>query len=834
MPTYAAAVYEPEDFNFSFITTTHHLQLKSENVKTQVRAQAARRLKYKDWIQGRSKAYRDGQPAAEKLRRREPPLSLHNEDVIVKNKRSKILDLADNHHSSHRSFPQKANCKFCSRVQGFWRQSPVSLLDGDVDPFTCLPQLTNPHVNNRMLFQYSANNGRPWPFRSWMVLASLAPSCVSKNGLDFASTGSLMDAAKASAFLHRIGLLTASLVSSIHLDTVSGRPEDSLVTTSTMTDIVAMINTVMADPLSSAGNLVIMSVTQLLTSEIVTGNYERIEMHTKGLIEMLHGRGGLKAMLRQDIPQQALARCSVIATFLAAALHEVRASALSEVDAPFNRPTRFLETLPFLESPLFCLTSEYVFLSRKRMRSAASFDILDYMQQLTRKFLGDEKARAKVDTGEEVDENTSYNAAEVLDKLRDLSSAAEPSSSVAKDWVYECIRLASLVYTTALLHRVPFSVAMCHTHDPKTGSSGRSLIRLLSKSLSRTQIPSDWDAMGGALLWVGLVGGAASRPPRTLPAAREFREDEDEGYWGGSENSIALGASPTTTPPANSEVKESWTSEDEVARKWLTMAAVGYQGMPSTEHAEILGVTPTPRNSQSDSPKSSFNTRDITTSNDAALRMATRRYLTFDFLERIKALADITRVQNVRDRSNSISFVSKQIRAEYYEACIKETKRVIRSPTAKFLDINTYFFILPFLCYLSEGYPKELPTTLVFETAEFFEERLIEILLRPLSKVRLAARFAFIYRNGDMWPSLLYYIRSSLLGSSWGRKLRYIRENHTSQQPEEGPLPDFSIFADNRTRQRPEGKCVYKFYPKALDKPALDMLSTDESAIEAR
>ena len=80
------------------------------------------------------------------------------------------------------------------------------------------------------------------------------------------------------------------------MDLMRGLPEESLATMAARTDIVTMVNELIADPLSQSNDLIIMAITHLLCCEAVLGNKARVELHSKGLAQVLRQRGNLEAM----------------------------------------------------------------------------------------------------------------------------------------------------------------------------------------------------------------------------------------------------------------------------------------------------------------------------------------------------------------------------------------------------------------------------------------------------------------------------------------------------------------------------------------------------------
>ena len=109
-------------------------------------------------------------------------------------------------------------------------------------------------------------------------------------------------------------------------------------------------------------------------------------------------------------------------------------------------------------------------------------------------------------------------------RLAALPSAAGPGTAVTNDWVYECCRLAALISSTAIFHRISFSAAARGPYLPASATATAiPLTRSLSAALAQTDFSDGWGDMAGCLLWVALVGGAAANGLTQLQADAQAR-----------------------------------------------------------------------------------------------------------------------------------------------------------------------------------------------------------------------------------------------------------------------------------------------------------------------
>jgi hypothetical protein len=120
-------------------------------------------------------------------------------------------------------------------------------------------------------------------------------------------------------------------------------------------------------------------------------------------------------------------------------------------------------------------------------------------------------------------------AKDIHDNLASLPSAYAQGHVASQDWVYEACRIASLIYTVAIIGRVPFSVAARSrsfrnisnsdsTANPEATkqSPAASPAEALYEVLKLTDTANIWKEMGGVLYWVCAVGAAAARTPVAL------------------------------------------------------------------------------------------------------------------------------------------------------------------------------------------------------------------------------------------------------------------------------------------------------------------------------
>jgi len=208
----------------------------------------------------------------------------------------------------------------------------------------------------------------------------------------------------------------------------------------------------------------------------------------------------------------------------------------------------FDQNQPLPESPLYCPRSEFYTIVRCDLCSEYTYDLLCDMRDLTDLFLAHHN---EMDSVQDIDSTIPrFNSApspyeyeqrvtDIQARLAAMPSAYCPGLPVSNDWVYESCRIAAIIYTTAIVLRVPFSSASDPTKSPilsNAFSSSHSfgsqaptrLTDILYQTLEKTPVRELWRLMSGTLYWVTAVGAAAARTPVTLDVSAKPRLRDDE------------------------------------------------------------------------------------------------------------------------------------------------------------------------------------------------------------------------------------------------------------------------------------------------------------------
>lgn len=161
---------------------------------------------------------------------------------------------------------------------------------------------------------------------------------------------------------------------------------------------------------------------------------------------------------------------------------------------PANSPTlhRARQLCPYI-SPLYAPHGDFATLSTNC--SAQTLEIINDMYTLTQVSI------------HQSHHNSTFNLTRRHHQIHErlLRSPSMQSS----DYMHESIRLASLIYSHAILHRTTFASSANTLHqDPAMGNT--TLIFTLLTAVEHTDVANCWGDMRGVFLWVCLIGGAAS------------------------------------------------------------------------------------------------------------------------------------------------------------------------------------------------------------------------------------------------------------------------------------------------------------------------------------
>jgi hypothetical protein len=191
------------------------------------------------------------------------------------------------------------------------------------------------------------------------------------------------------------------------------------------------------------------------------------------------------------------------------------------------------------ESPIFCPNVDFLTIRSSKNCSNLTYSILCDMRNLTMMLLEQEAAPGEAHTAAHDDTHIALDYCAMVNAVKErviaLPSAHVPGLPISNDWIYEACRITALIYTAAILWRVPFSTAAGPSHttmlcEPAQTGTPPRLVQALYETLERSDVSEVWNDMAGVLYWISTVGAAAARPPAAITDKAPHLQTPEEAY----------------------------------------------------------------------------------------------------------------------------------------------------------------------------------------------------------------------------------------------------------------------------------------------------------------
>ena len=211
------------------------------------------------------------------------------------------------------------------------------------------------------------------------------------------------------------------------------------------------------------------------------GDFQETQNHLLGLEKLVDSEGGLQGLGMAGV----LRALCILHNQGFAAFNDVPLQPQLGSATEWNLPPAILNMLMPLVSPL-ATTSDLSTLQIDGRCSTRTLSMLGFFQTLSKLIL---------DGGSTADVSRFMCSADSEAELRTMHRANK------LDYVEESCRLAGLVFTTAIMQHKSFAAS----------DMSQELVGLLHRAIQHTDFGSHWgEPLMGVLLWVYLVGGAAS------------------------------------------------------------------------------------------------------------------------------------------------------------------------------------------------------------------------------------------------------------------------------------------------------------------------------------
>ncbi|PVH96416.1 hypothetical protein DM02DRAFT_119322 [Periconia macrospinosa] len=365
--------------------------------------------------------------------------------------------------------------------------------------------------------------------------------------------------------------LSTLCIASAHLDAINGREIESVQTLALRQEVMHLIGQGLVNPQSRTNDSNIIALTQLIASEIVTGQEIALSFHEAGMEIMITQRGGLEQL-------GVKARIAPVVTWVmleSAVLQEKLPMATYANYAASHCTKTHPSTATIPESPLYCPRGEYETIKRASTGvTPRTLDLLKDVRMMIDLFLHETKQNrynslSLKNIHKKITEQ--YLSAAELRKTRPLT---------VNDWRYEAVRINAIIMSIAIIRRVPLSEALhaaaeiestkstpptplptsevaplnarhdspttnystgsAYTADPLNFQSDirsttptlspqstrsialplitptTALLAHLKYALESSNLSQCWSEVGGVLLWIALTVGASSRQSDAL------------------------------------------------------------------------------------------------------------------------------------------------------------------------------------------------------------------------------------------------------------------------------------------------------------------------------
>ncbi|TKX23872.1 fungal specific transcription factor domain-containing protein 26 [Elsinoe australis] len=291
-----------------------------------------------------------------------------------------------------------------------------------------------------------------------------------------------------------------------------------------LTEVPKLIKNSLSDPSEGFSDSNIVAVVQLIAGQIMSDYTWIVPWHRSYLKHMVSVRGGLEELGGDEVVAVGICQTDFEAAIMAN-------EALDPTYLEYAR--EYVDRHPYLkfpapESPLICRDSGMGSIASIKLCNSQSLHLIILGHQLTDTCLKLNRLEQRKNSptgphppaaGQSAND-LQFIIVDIANKIHEMLPADTPGHSGHKDSCYEAIRLASIVYAHAIVHRVPIHEALhisCRVSNnlnvrtpPCAVTPGQ-----IQETVQQTNMDEAWDRLGGTLYWILMIAAAASHEPST-------------------------------------------------------------------------------------------------------------------------------------------------------------------------------------------------------------------------------------------------------------------------------------------------------------------------------
>ncbi|PNS20316.1 D-arabinitol dehydrogenase 1 [Sphaceloma murrayae] len=261
---------------------------------------------------------------------------------------------------------------------------------------------------------------------------------------------------------------------------------------------------------SSDGNIV--SVAQLLMGQLSTPYTALIGSHQSALRQMVNARGGFANLDGNGVLSMNIALINIEANILRGEAADPMY--LEFVELYLTQNTNLAEPSP--EGPLHWLGPDMRRLAASTLCRPETLRMVVLMQELTVKVIRLHELEEREMGDILIAKDHALEKARLNDKIwnlilrtHEMPGAVDLHTDSASDWIYETVRLTSLLFCHAVWHRKPLHA------DLQCSLGCRQIItpEKIQEAVLRTPIRTAWGLLTGVMYWVLMIGAAACHDP---------------------------------------------------------------------------------------------------------------------------------------------------------------------------------------------------------------------------------------------------------------------------------------------------------------------------------